>query len=155
MGIFINETTVDVLARVTNCNYVNNYASDFAGGVYIFSAGHGSHNVSIKDCTFHHNKAVRGAGGLIHVGTNGTISRPHTFYVTRCHFESNSAGVGGAVFFSSELSEGRSNVAHISQCKFIGNILTDEHGFGAALAVLNGENYSDRKMFPTHTLTDW
>ena len=155
MGIFINEANFNIRAKVINCSYGNSYASDFGGGLYVFASGLGSHNVSIEKTLFSSNRAIRAAGGLIFTGTSSTFSKPHTFYVTQCRFESNSAGIGGALFFSSEVRNGRS-VAHISQCIFVHNILTDQQdGFGAAFTVVNSEKYTNKELFPTHTMSDW
>ena len=90
------------------------------------------------------------------MGTNGTISRPHTYYATRCHFEKNGAVVGGGLFFFIDLSEGRSNIAYISLCTFVNNVAIDkQQGYGAAIAVVNSESYTNEDLFPVNHLTDW
>ena len=155
MGIFINEPNFNIRARVINCSYISSYAREIGGGLYVFASGLGSHNVSIEKTLFSLNRAIRAAGGLIFTGTSSIFSKPHTFYATQCRFESNSAGIGGALFFTSEVRNGRS-VAHISQCIFVHNILTDQQdGFGAAFTVINSEKYTNKELFPTHTMSDW
>ena len=156
MALFVNETNLDISARVINCSFTGNYASEFAGGLYVYFAGLGSHNVSVEDCHFYSNRATLGAGGVIFVGTRGNILDPHVYYATRCHFEYNSAAVGGGLYFSIDLSEGRSNMAHLSRCTFIHNMISNERdGYGAAFTVVNAENYSDKELFPINTITDW
>ena len=124
--------------------------------LYLSMKANSIYQLGSEDSQFHTNKATLGAGGLILVGTRGTIARPHTYYVTRCDFESNSAAVGGGVYFSIDLSEGRSNVAHLTQCTFTYNTISNEQdGYGAAFTVVNAENYSDKELFPINTITDW
>ena len=148
MGIFINEPNFNIRARVINCSYINSYAREIGGGLYILATGR-SHNVSIEESLFLLNRAIRIAGGLIFYGSrsNSNFSKPHTFLVTQCQFESNSAAVGGALFFGGD----RRIVVHINQCKFIGNILTDQKdGTGAAFS--NANLISDKHNIH---ITDW
>ena len=156
MAIFVSESHFTVTARVINCNYINNYASSFGGGLYIFFSGYTFHNASVENCTYHSNMANLGGGGLMSIGTRGSISMARTLYYTSCHFENNSASVGGGVYFSAKVSEGRSNVGHFTSCMFIRNKLSNPNeGFGAALAIINAENYSNKELFPNNTITDW
>ena len=150
MGIFINEPKFNIRARVINCSYISSYARETGGGLYILATGR-SHNVSIEESLFLLNRAIGTAGGLIFYGlkSNSSFSNSHTFLVTQCQFESNSAATGGALYVG-----GYGHiVVHINQCKFMDNILTDQRdGTGAAFS--NANLISDK--YNIHIIiTDW
>ena len=158
MALFINETNTDISARVSNCSYNENYAREFGGGLYVNFISLGGHNalhVSVENSWFYTNQAIRGGGGLLFTGS----SRSDTFNsytIMKCHFESNGGTMGGAVFFAVAISKGHSNVVHISQSTFVGNVVTNEQsGFGAAIAATNIENFNGQELFVINTITDW
>ena len=154
MAILVNESNFTVTVRVINSNYTNNYAS-LGGGLYMFLSGYALHNASVENCAYHSNMANLGGGGIVSAGTRGLVSMQRTISYTDCHFESNLALVGGGMLFSLVYSGGQSNIGHFTRCTFIGNKISNEdEGFGAALAINNGENFSNKELFP-NTMKDW
>ena len=157
MGMYINETNFDIRPRVIYCTYTNSSTDEFGGGLYIFTSGSGSHSLSVENSSFVSNRAMRsgGSGLVLFTGAGSTLSKPHTFNVTGCLFENNRAGIGGALFFYSEVRNAHS-VAHIAGCTFIRNMLTDQqNGFGAAFTIVNSAAYVNKELLSTHTMTDW
>ena len=68
---------------VTNCNFVNNTASEWGGAIKFSVTG------TVTNCNFTNNTATS-QGGAIRFSLSGTV--------TNCNFADNSASSGGAIF---------------------------------------------------------
>ena len=83
---------------VTNCNFINNKASDFGGAVCFDQVG------TVSNCNFTNNSAYID-GGAIYFSSSGTVSN--------CNFTDNHATGGGAVYFDS--------TGTVTNCNFTNN----------------------------------
>ena len=105
--------TIEKLGNVVNCNFTNNSAGSFGGGLTI-SRG------TVSNCIFTNNTS-KSWGGAIYFGQAGSF----TNIVENCTFNNNTAnGHGGAIYFFTGVSE-------IVNCKFNNN---SANGTGGAVS---------------------
>ena len=100
VGVFYNESYHDVVVRITDNNFQNNYARSFGGAVYLNMFGEGTQNIHILERnTFIKNFAVLGGGAVLNTFfSNGVVGRPHSTFISDCVFEGNAGQTGGALF---------------------------------------------------------
>ena len=105
--------TIEKLGNVVNCNFTNNSAGSFGGGLTI-SRG------TVSNCIFTNNTS-KVWGGAIYFGQAGSF----TNIVENCTFNNNTAsGHGGAIYFFTGVSK-------IVNCKFNNN---SANGTGGAVS---------------------
>ena len=100
VGVFHNESHYDVTVKISDNNFVNNYARSFGGAVFLVYFGNGTQNHNIlQRNTFVDNFAVLGGGALLSTFfSNGVAGKPHSALITDCTFIGNRAQSGGAWF---------------------------------------------------------
>ena len=101
LGIFVQELIRNVTTFIQNCTFVENFASSFGGGAYLYISGSRSHhNFSVTDCNFTGNSAAEGSfGGGIQVAMliRNFQSPPCNLEFVRCLFDRNVADYGGGL----------------------------------------------------------
>ena len=156
MAIFVREDHFNVSALVSGCYFVKNQVRGYGGAMYILFNGFGAHSALVMDNDFNSNEAVMGGGGVILVGTNGTLDAPHTFNVKECAFMKNQATFGAGLYYSINLDGERTNIIGIQNITFVANGLLDQqNGFGAAIAVDVADNFEEKESYPVNTISDW
>ncbi|WP_298501001.1 right-handed parallel beta-helix repeat-containing protein [uncultured Methanobrevibacter sp.] len=94
--------------NVTNCNFINNTATEYGGAIYFHDFG------TVENCNFTNNIAIVVAGGAIYFYNVGEV--------TNCNFINNSAYYGGAI---------RMVLGSVENCNFTNNTAT--HGQAGAV----------------------
>ena len=156
MAIFVREDNFSVSALVSGCYFVKNQVRSYGGAMYILFHGFGAHSALVVDNVFDSNVAVIGGGGVILLGTNGTLGAPHTFNVKECAFMKNRATLGAGLYYSINLDGEKTNIIGIQNVTFVSNGLLDQqNGFGAAIAVDVADNFEEKESFPVNTISDW
>ena len=146
---------------VTSYNFINNSAlatvsfratvRSFGGSLYFLFKGCGE----THSCRYLNNLAQDGGGGIVLVGTKGTLNAPHTFYAINCTFIGNKALHGAGLYYSLSLNGGYTNVAHLEGNNFTYNsLLNDRDGFGAAIVMEITDNYEEKDFFPVNIISN-
>jgi hypothetical protein len=98
LSLLINSITM-VTMNVTYCNFINDFASSFGGGVYTILDGLSNHIITFQSCDFVDNLSGRHAGALqIGFGQNGNEDFSNRVVARDCRFLGNQAEYGGAVY---------------------------------------------------------
>ena len=156
MAVFVQENHFNITVYVRGCCFRQNTARSYGGSVYFLFKGHGSHFGETHSCRYLNNLAQNGGGGIILVGTKGTLNAPHTFHAINCTFIGNKALLGAGLYYSLNLNGGYTNVAHLEGNNFTYNsLLNDRDGFGAAIVMEIVDNYEEKDFFPVNTITNW
>ena len=156
MAVFVHENHSNITTYVRGCIFGHNVARSYAGSVYVLFTGRGSHLGVVDSCHFMNNSAQVGGGGIVFLGTKGTLNAPHTFCAINCTFVGNKALFGAGLYYSINLNGGDTNIAHLESNNFTYNSLLNDHdGFGAAIVVDADDNYGEKESFPINTLTNW
>lgn len=88
-----------VTINVTNCDFLNNFATSSGGGVYTILDGLSNHIITFQSCDFVNNLSGDHAGGLeIEFGQNGNEDFSNRVVAHDCQFLGNEAEYGGAVY---------------------------------------------------------
>ena len=100
LGVFYNESYHDILLRVSDNHFQNNYARSFGGAVYLVIFGEGTQNmIVLQRNNFIDNFAQLGGGAVLNTFfSNGVPSKPHTILMSDCLFAGNKGQTGGALF---------------------------------------------------------
>ena len=112
-GIIIADCT-DSDARLVDCTFESNTASEFGGGAHIVGA-----SPTISGCLFRDNSAVQGGGGMVNEGDNTCPT------VVGCTFEGNLADFGAGMLNQSSTSD-----LKVISCTFSGNAAAETGGGG-------------------------
>ena len=156
LAIFVREDHFNVSALVSGCYFVKNQVRSFAGAMYILFNGFGAHSAFVEDSVFDSNMAMIGGGGVVFLGTKGTLGAPHIFSIKSCAFLNNLSSSRSGLSYSIILDGGRTNIVHIHDCKFVSNVLLDQqNGFGAAISAYIGDDFEAKESFPLNTISDW
>ena len=154
LGLLINESFHNVTALITDCQFINNFASSFGGGVYLVLNGMGTqHRVTVDNCHFINNTATLGAGGIsIAYLTNGEFNYPITAVIQNCHFLGNQGENGGAVYiFPGSRLGGDGNVAFIDKSTFENNEASD---IGGAIAAATYSIFRAKELLPLYQISN-
>ena len=76
-------------SRFVNCNFLNNNANGFGGGVYIISAYYDNATVKFTNCTFENN----------HGSLGGAMCDMTGAHMLNCRFSNNSANTKGGAYY--------------------------------------------------------
>ena len=100
LGVFYNESYHDIVLKLNDNHFQNNYARSFGGAVYLIVFGEGTQNMIIlQKNTFINNFARLGGGAILNTFfSNGVPSKPHTTLMSDCLFVGNMGRTGGALF---------------------------------------------------------
>ena len=100
VGVFYNESYHDVVVRITDNNFRDNYARSFGGAVYLNMFGEGTQNIHVLERnTFVNSFAVLGGGAILNTFfSNGVVGKPHSTFISDCVFKGNAGQTGGALF---------------------------------------------------------
>ena len=154
LGLLVNESFHNVTALITNCQFLNNFASSFGGGVYTVFSGTGTqHRVTVDNCHFINNTGVLGAGGInIAYLTNGEPNYPITAVIQHCHFFGNQGETGGAAYiFPASRLGGDGNVAFIENSTFENN---EASSFGGAIAAATYSLFRAKELLPLYQISN-
>jgi len=155
LAILLNESFHNVTAYINNCQFVNNYASSFGGGVYVVFDGKGTqHKVTVDNCQFVNNTGVLGAGGvIISYITNGELNFPITAIIRNCYFFGNFGETGGAMYiFPAHTFGGDGNVAFIENSTFKNN---EASNIGGAIAAATYSLFRNLEHLPMYRISNW
>jgi len=155
LGLLINESSNNLTAVIKSCQFINNFAVSFGGGVYVVLDGKDTqHRVTVSNCWFVNNTGTLGAGGiLITYFTNGKHSFPMTARIQNCSFFGNQGKYGGATYvFPASLLGGDGNVAYIEDSIYVNN---EAHSFGGAIAASTPPIYRSREILPLYHIVNW
>ena len=156
LAIFVRENHFNVSALVSGCYFVKNQVRSFAGAMNILHDGFGAHSAFVEDSLFNSNMAMLGGGGVVLLGTKGTLGAPHIFSIKSCTSINNFSTSGSGLVYTVFLDGGRENIVHIHDCEFVSNVLLDQRkGFGAAIAVYIADKFEEKESFPVNTMSDW
>ena len=157
MAVFVQENYFNITTYVYGCYFGHNAARSYAGSLYVLLTGRGSHLGMVDSCHFMNNSAQHGGGGgIVFLGTKGTLNASHMFYAINCTFIGNKALFGAGLYYSINLNGGDTNIAHLESNNFTYNsLLNDHNGFGAAIVIDADDNYKEKESFPVNNLTNW
>ena len=140
LGIFINEPIKNAAVEIIidGCNFTNNTADLYGGGIYLTSNGLSSgHSFRLTNSVFDRNYAATNGAAFSQGSTKSgnfsanTIFKSSNYQVINCNFTHNSADFGGAVGFLTALSRKRTlDTVAVSNCTFDGNFASN---IGAAI----------------------
>ena len=152
LGLLINESFHNVTALITDCQFINNFAFSFGGGVYIVLKGMGTqHNVTMDNCKFSDNIGTLGAGA-IHIGYHTNAEAAMTAMVKNSCFIRNQGVTGGAILnFPGIAFGGESNVVFMDNNTFEENEATD---FGGAIATATYALFENRERQPAYHISN-
>jgi len=102
---------VSVSTQLTRCDFINNTASQYGGGLYVNGA-----SPSIVSCTFTGNTAANG-GGMSSRSTTSLTASPS---LTNCLFSTNTATSTGGALYNGGAS-GFEITSTIANCTFFDN----------------------------------
>ena len=155
IGVFVRENNFNVSITISGCQFHQNFATSYGGGMYVLFNGKGSHLAYIVKNVYKSNVAVRGGAGLTLVGIKGDISSPHFFNVVECELVQNKAKVGGGLLYVVNVGSGKSNILCIESTLFDSNELLDRStSFGAAIAT-DTEDKLRRESSITNVIKNW
>ena len=99
LGIFINESSLNITGMVLDNSFTGNYARSFGAGLYMVIFGEGTQNkLLVKRNVFLNNNARVGGGGLLMTFFSfGVEGAPHQTNITDCSFIGNSGETGGGI----------------------------------------------------------
>ena len=158
LGVFVNKRDHNVIISIDRCQFINNYARIYGGGLYFVYHGLNSQHIGIvTNTTFIGNSGGLGAGGFASsVLSKGLQEGPHIVQFKDCYFESNQGDAGGGMYFYVILQGGRGNLLELDNCTFVGNRgVLSENEFGAAIAASLYEKFQEKESFPIHNIHDW
>lgn len=101
LGVFINESNVNISMNFESCHFVNNYARSFGGGVFIILNGYGvQHRLMFKNNMFVSNTGQVGGGGvqLSFLSATDSNSSPHIVVFSDCLYQNNVGEAGGGIY---------------------------------------------------------
>ena len=131
LSVLVSSNFSQLNCVIKNCNFLDNFADNFGGAVYILVANvFNNQNYSFDKVTFNNNSAS-GGGGLcffdIRIGVNDSYI--HTTAVN-CTFTNNRAAEsGGAVSMYSMMGE-TNHFVEYENCEFCNNTAMTGHGGG-------------------------
>ena len=152
VGLLINESFHNVTALITDCRFVNNFASSFGGGVYVmFNGTSTQHKVTVDNCQFINNTGTLGAGGITFAYlTNGELNYPITAIIRNSYFFGNQGEVGGATYiFPASTFGGDGNVAFIENCFYENN---EASIIGGAIAAATYSLFRTKELLPLYRI---
>lgn len=152
LGLLVNESFHNVTALITNCSFINNFASSFGGGVYVVFNGTGTqHTVTVDNCDFVNNTGTLGAGGInIAYLTNGELNYPITAVIRNCYLFGNQGETGGATYiFPASRFGGDGNVAFIENTIYENN---EASNFGGAIAAATYSLFRTKELLPLYRI---
>ncbi len=99
LGIFINESSLNITGMIFDNIFVANYARSFGGGLFIVIFGENTQNMfRVERNIFINNVARLGGGGMLMTFFSvGLASAPHQTNITDCSFVGNTGETGGAL----------------------------------------------------------
>lgn len=125
IGVFIDETQVNVSIEVLNCTFINNFADSFGGGMYFYVDGDSTHHQFVtKKCLFKGNAAGNGSfGGGLQVAflIRNNNADPTECIFEDCTFINNSAAFGGGLSTVQVYNQGQGNKVSVAQSVFENN----------------------------------
>ena len=154
LGLLINESFHNVTALITDCQFINNFASSFGGGVYLVLNGMGTqHYVTMDNCEFRNNTGTLGAGAIaVGYHTNGERDLVTTAIIKNCCFIGNHGEAGGAILiFPGAAFGGEGNVAFMDNNTFEGNEATN---FGGAIAAATYALFRSKELQPAYQISN-
>ena len=156
MGVWMIEMRYNISILVSDCLFEGNIAEVFAGGLYfLFSGGPSQHSGVVENTRFISNRAELGAGAFACVGISGHSGFHHTTEVRDCFIQNNRGNAGAGIYFSMN-EGGRTNQLIVKRSVFIGNsAISDENGFGAAIATDVLQDFNEKESFTVHSVVDW
>lgn len=156
MGVWMIDQRYNISVLVSGCLFEGNMAEAYAGGLYfLFSGGPSQHSGIVEHTRFLSNHAESGAGAFACVGLSGLTGFHHTTEVRDCLIQNNRGNAGAGIYFSMN-EGGRTNLLIVERSVFIGNsAITDENGFGAALATDVLQDFREKESFNVHSVVDW
>ena len=101
LGIFVNESNLDISMEFSDCQFVDNYARSFGGGVFMIINGYTTqHILTFKRNNFVSNIGQVGGGGvqLSFLSATDTNEHPHSVVFSDCNFENNVGEAGGGIY---------------------------------------------------------
>lgn len=101
LGIFINESKLDIFMEFSNCTFANNYARSFGGGLFIILNGYNTQHVLLfRNNNFSSNVGQVGGGGvqLSFLSASDTNEPPHSVVFSDCNFDKNVGEAGGGIY---------------------------------------------------------
>ena len=152
LGLLINESFHNITALIADCQFVNNFASSFGGGVYVVFNGTGTqHRVTADNCQFINNTGILGAGGMNTAYlTNGELNYPMTAMVQNSYFFGNRGETGGAMYiFPASTFGGDGNVAFIENCSYENN---EASNIGGAIAAATYSLFRAKQLLPLYRI---
>ena len=107
VGIFIGESSMNVMLSMTDCRVIGNYAHLFGGGIYInFTSKKTTLLLILKRIRIIENRAGSGGGGVQLFSLSPTENINHTLIFRQCNFVRNVADSGGGIYvFTSLIGE--------------------------------------------------
>ena len=100
-AVILVNTTDPASVSVEDCIFVDNSATSFGGGLYLFPDGPSNNTFVVNRTVFIQNRAGGGSGAL-HLGFRdiGALTRLHTILIYNSEFTKNTGSIGGAIYFS-------------------------------------------------------
>ena len=158
LGVFVDERDHNVSISIDGCQFINNNAQAYGGGLYFVYNGLNSQHIgNVTNTKFIGNSGGLGGGGFINsVQSKGLQGAPHIVRFKDCYFEGNQGDAGGGMYFYVILQGGRGNLLELDNCTFVGNRgVLSENEFGAAIAASLYEEFQEKESFPIHNINDW
>ena len=151
---FVPSQASTIYINVTDCCFIGNRATSFAGGLYFLSATSSiNHTYDISDCVFLNNTSGDG-GGAVGVGiiTEGDVKLENQIFLTNLTFRFNSANsFGGGLYIIPGSLGGIGNLIFMRDCKFYQNSASR---YGAAVAIAALRGFLDRSRIRNTTFID-
>ena len=122
-AIFIDAVVGEAYPLIRNCTFIDNFAINNGGAVYVHTNLNSSVAPRFWNCVFRSNYSL-GWGGAVYRGGSSWVEWPGDF--RDCLFQDNYAVFGGAIFYN---DAPRTDTLQVERCQFINNVA---YNFGGA-----------------------
>lgn len=153
MALPVN-VTCPLNAIINNSLFMNNFASNYGGGLYCFISGLvGNQTYMFGNNRFVGNEATIGSGAL-NFGNFGSTAPFSSLHSTMYNmtFENNKAETGGCLHMFPSYNGFSGNFITIKECSFYNNTSTE---IGGAIDVTSYNPYQSRQHFDPVQFIDW
>ncbi|XP_065897652.1 uncharacterized protein [Dysidea avara] len=140
------KTSVPVNVVVNNSKFINNFASNYGGGLYQFiNEEVGNQTYVFGNNTFINNTALRGAGAVNFGNFGHTINQTRfngVFY--NCIFDGNSADLAGGLHIFPSYHGYSNNYIRMELCKFNNN---NASNYAGAVDIISYNYFGSRQHY--------
>lgn len=148
------KTTASVNVVVSNCSFVNNFATNFGGAFYQFvNEIIGNQTYMFKGNKFFNNRALRGAGA-VNFGNFGNNNEYTSFNGTfyKCTFENNSATLAGGLHIFPSYFGLPNSFIRMELCNFYGNTASR---YAGAIDIISYNYFGSRQHYEPFEFVNW